>query len=173
MEGKRHRLVSARKAAGFSQERLAEVVGVERTTVMRWERGQTRPQPCARPKLARALGISDQSLAELLGEPAEPEGAASAPGPIAGEVASPYRQDFLEHSVVFPGLRSTSCGTSDRPLTTLGATWMSRASHRDGRRSSFVKPCPAAWAEPSPSTSSGSQSSSCLPALRWTGMRIP
>ncbi|MGH3521269.1 MAG: helix-turn-helix transcriptional regulator [Mycobacterium sp.] len=68
MVGKRHRLVSTRKAAGFSQERLAEVVGVERTTVMRWERGETRPQPWARPKLARALGISDQSLSELLGE---------------------------------------------------------------------------------------------------------
>jgi transcriptional regulator with XRE-family HTH domain len=79
MAGKRHRLVSTRKAAGFSQERLAETVGVERTTVMRWERGETRPQPWARPKLARALGISDHALSELLGEPAEPEGVASAP----------------------------------------------------------------------------------------------
>ncbi len=31
--GRRHRLVSTRKAAGFSQERLAEAVGVERSTV--------------------------------------------------------------------------------------------------------------------------------------------
>jgi transcriptional regulator with XRE-family HTH domain len=37
MAGRRHRLVSARKEAGFSQERLAEVLGVERSTVMRWE----------------------------------------------------------------------------------------------------------------------------------------
>lgn len=76
MVGKRHRLVSTRKAAGFSQERLAETVGVERSTVMRWERGETRPQPWARPKLARALGISDQALSDLLGESAEPETAA-------------------------------------------------------------------------------------------------
>jgi DNA-binding XRE family transcriptional regulator len=68
MAGKRHRLVSIRKEAGFSQERLAEALGVERTTVMRWERGETTPQPWARPKLARALGISDQALSELLGE---------------------------------------------------------------------------------------------------------
>ncbi|MGH3548559.1 MAG: helix-turn-helix transcriptional regulator, partial [Pseudonocardiaceae bacterium] len=47
---------------------MAEAVGVERSTVMRWERGETRPQPWARPKLARALGISDQALSELLGE---------------------------------------------------------------------------------------------------------
>jgi ribosome-binding protein aMBF1 (putative translation factor) len=66
MAGKRHRLVSTRKAAGFSQERLAEAIGVERTTVMRWERGETCPQPWARPKLARILGISDDALAELL-----------------------------------------------------------------------------------------------------------
>ncbi|MGH4007647.1 MAG: helix-turn-helix domain-containing protein [Pseudonocardiaceae bacterium] len=71
MADKRHRLVSIRKAAGFSQERLAEVLGVERTTVMRWERGETRPQPWARPKIARTLGISDQALSELLGEPAD------------------------------------------------------------------------------------------------------
>ncbi len=75
--GKRHRLVSTRKAAGFSQERLAEVVGVDRSTVMRWERGETRPQPWARPKLARALGISGQALSELLGETAEPESTVS------------------------------------------------------------------------------------------------
>jgi DNA-binding XRE family transcriptional regulator len=79
MMGKRHRLVSTRKEAGFSQERLAETVGVERTTVMRWERGETTPQPWARPKLARALGISVQALSELLGEPAQPESAVSAP----------------------------------------------------------------------------------------------
>jgi DNA-binding XRE family transcriptional regulator len=104
MAGKRHRLVSTRKAAGFSQERLAEVVGVERSTVMRWERGETCPQPWARPRLARALGISDQSLSELLGESAEPESVASAPGPIAKEGASVHRRDFLKHSVVFPAL---------------------------------------------------------------------
>jgi transcriptional regulator with XRE-family HTH domain len=104
MAGKRHRLVSTRKAAGFSQERLAEKVGVERSTVMRWERGETRPQPWARPKLARALGISDQALSELLGEPAETERAASAPGPIAGEVAPLHYRDFPEHGVGFPAL---------------------------------------------------------------------
>jgi DNA-binding XRE family transcriptional regulator len=104
MAGKRQRLVSMRKAAGFSQERLAEVVGVERSTVQRWERGERCPQPWARPKLARALGISDQELAELLDEPAKPEGPASASGPITGEVAPLYTQDFPQHGVVLPAL---------------------------------------------------------------------
>ena len=64
-------------------------------------------RPVRNPGLARnsrALGISDQALSELLGESVEPEGATSASGPIAGEAASPYHQDLLEHSVVFPAL---------------------------------------------------------------------
>lgn len=80
MTHKRHRLVSIRKAAGFSQERLAEALGVERSTVVRWERGETCPQPWARPKLARALGISDQALSKVLCEPAELKGAAAPRG---------------------------------------------------------------------------------------------
>ena len=104
MAGRRHRLVSTRKAAGFSQERLAETVGVDRTTVMRWERGETSPQPWARPKLARALGISDDALSELLSDLAEPESAVSAPAQIAEEVAPLHRRDFLKYSVVFPAL---------------------------------------------------------------------
>jgi transcriptional regulator with XRE-family HTH domain len=97
MTGKRQRLVSMRKEAGFSQERLAEVVGVERSTVQRWECGERYPQPWARPKLARALGISDQELSELLDEPANPESAASEPGPLAAEVAPLHTQDLPQH----------------------------------------------------------------------------
>lgn len=104
MAGRRHRLISTRKAAGFSQERLAEAVGVERSTVMRWECGETCPQPWARPKLARALCLSDQALSELLSEPAEPDSAASRPGPIVEEVAPLHRRDFLKHSIAFPAL---------------------------------------------------------------------
>ncbi len=74
MTGRRHRLVRIRKAAGFSQERLAETIGVERSTVMRWERGETCPQPWARPKLARALGLSGRALSELLDESTDKAG---------------------------------------------------------------------------------------------------
>ena len=104
MADRRHRLVRTRKAAGFSQERLAETVGVERTTVMRWERGETCPQPWARPKLARALGISDEALSELLSDLAEPESAVSAPAQITEEVVPLHRRDFLKYSVAFPTL---------------------------------------------------------------------
>jgi DNA-binding XRE family transcriptional regulator len=66
MPGKRFGLIAARKAAGLSQERLAEQLNVERSTVQRWEAGQSTPQPWLRPMLAEALGISHAKLAELL-----------------------------------------------------------------------------------------------------------
>src|SRR5438477_12970604 len=68
MGRKRHRLAERRKAVGLSQERLAEIVGVDRSTVVRWERGDTEPQPWHRPRLARAIKVSVEELAELLAE---------------------------------------------------------------------------------------------------------
>ncbi len=68
MKRKRQRLAQRRKMAGYSQERLAEVLRVERSTVARWERAETEPQPWLRPRLAKVLGISRGVLAELLGD---------------------------------------------------------------------------------------------------------
>lgn len=68
MKRKRHRLAQRRKMAGYSQEQLAEVLRVERSTVVRWERAETEPRPWLRPRLARALGISGDILAEMLAD---------------------------------------------------------------------------------------------------------
>jgi DNA-binding XRE family transcriptional regulator len=46
---KRGRLAARRKAAGFSQDQLAERLKVDRSTVARWESGDTEPQPWIRP----------------------------------------------------------------------------------------------------------------------------
>ena len=40
---------------------------MDRSTVVRWEAGETAPQPWARPKLARLLGVTGGELAEFLG----------------------------------------------------------------------------------------------------------
>ncbi len=63
---RRVRLAQRRKAVGLTQEQLAERLGVERTTVVRWERGGTEPLPWLRPKLAHALGVSADRIEELL-----------------------------------------------------------------------------------------------------------
>jgi transcriptional regulator with XRE-family HTH domain len=81
---KRDRLAQRRKAAGLTQEQLAAELGVERTTVVRWERGQTQPQPWLRPRLAKALGVSADRIEELLAAdaaPARPEAQAAAVPP--------------------------------------------------------------------------------------------
>ena len=51
---------------GISQEELAASLGVERSTVVRWEAGKTAPQPRLRPPLAAALQITQDQLADLL-----------------------------------------------------------------------------------------------------------
>lgn len=68
MARKRHRLAQRRKSVGLSQEGLAEFLGVDRSTVVRWERADTEPQPWHRPKLARALKVSVEELAALLAD---------------------------------------------------------------------------------------------------------
>ena len=68
MPTKRPRLVQRRRVAGLSQEALASALCVERSTVVRWESGDTRPQPWLRPKLAQALGVSLDELDGLLTE---------------------------------------------------------------------------------------------------------
>jgi transcriptional regulator with XRE-family HTH domain len=68
MTAKRQQLALRRKAVGLSQEQLAERLGVDRSTVVRWERGETLPQPWLRPKIARVLQVSIAHLSDLLGD---------------------------------------------------------------------------------------------------------
>ncbi len=63
---KRQRLCQRRKALGYSQERLAELLGVERSTVVRWENAETDPQPWHRNRIANALGVTLEQLDDML-----------------------------------------------------------------------------------------------------------
>lgn len=75
MKVKRRALAERREVMGHTQETLAEFVGVEPTTVGRWERGETSPQPWCRPKLAEALVVSLEELDGMLAEGQPAEGA--------------------------------------------------------------------------------------------------
>jgi transcriptional regulator with XRE-family HTH domain len=68
---KRLRFAQRRKALGYTQEDLAGLLGCERTTVIRWERTETEPQPWLRPKLCQALKITAEELAGLLDDAVE------------------------------------------------------------------------------------------------------
>ncbi|MGW5054787.1 helix-turn-helix domain-containing protein [Actinokineospora sp. NPDC004072] len=68
MGDKREAFAARREAMGFTQEGLAAAVGVEFSTVGRWERGALTPQPWRRPRIAAALGVSLDELHVLLGQ---------------------------------------------------------------------------------------------------------
>src|SRR5262245_48436280 len=77
--GRRERLKKARKAAGLTQEELAYRVGVDRSTVGRWEAGENEPQPWLRRKIAQHLGVTPAHLDALLDGPADRTDAAGDP----------------------------------------------------------------------------------------------
>ncbi|WP_308280891.1 helix-turn-helix transcriptional regulator [Streptomyces lomondensis] len=66
MARRRQRLAQRRQAMGLTQEGLAEHLGVDRSTVVRWEAGTASPRPWMRPRLAETLGVSVTELVELL-----------------------------------------------------------------------------------------------------------
>lgn len=87
MASKRVRLAQRRRAAGFSQEQLAQRLGVERTTVVRWESAETEPRPWLRPMLAKAINVSSIELDELLADV---------------ELGEPERSDRMSYALAHP-----------------------------------------------------------------------
>lgn len=53
-----------RIAAGVSQQRLADELGVQRNTVSRWEAGERHPSPLLRARYARLLIQLDAAISQ-------------------------------------------------------------------------------------------------------------
>ncbi|GGZ17086.1 hypothetical protein GCM10010387_07160 [Streptomyces inusitatus] len=92
-------LAERRRALGYSQEKLAQLLGVDRTTVGRWESGKVAPQPPQRRGLAAALEVSLQELDIFLKPPRaagqEAAGHQSSDPPSAGDPDEMIRREFL------------------------------------------------------------------------------
>ncbi|MFF3364864.1 MULTISPECIES: helix-turn-helix domain-containing protein [Streptomyces] len=92
-------LAERRKALGYSQEKLAELLGVDRTTVGRWESSRIKPQPPQRRGLAIALEVTLAELDALLTQPRaasqETAGHQSSDHPGAGDPDEMIRREFL------------------------------------------------------------------------------
>lgn len=58
-------IVKLRKAAGITQERLAEQIGVSVSAVSQWESGRTMPDICTIPILCHVLNVSSDELLEI------------------------------------------------------------------------------------------------------------
>jgi transcriptional regulator with XRE-family HTH domain len=63
---RREQLIAARKKIGKSQAQVAEEVGVDRTTIGTWERGEATPQPYQRPAYADSLRTTLTELDAML-----------------------------------------------------------------------------------------------------------
>jgi transcriptional regulator with XRE-family HTH domain/tetratricopeptide (TPR) repeat protein len=144
---KRRALAERRKAVGLTQEQLAELLRVERTTIVRWERGETRPLPGLQPRLAKALGVSADRLEELLaddGTPASPDGRAAAvprqlPAAVADFTGRAAQLEALtrmldEAGADAPGTVVISAigGTAGVGKTALALHWAHQVAHRFG-----------------------------------------
>ncbi len=138
-------LTQRRRAVGLTQKELAERLGVQRTTVARWERGENHPRPWLRPKLARALGVSAGRIEELLA-------AGGAPGSSQGRTTPVPRQlpaavaDFTGRSAELAALTrildevsadapgtvviSAIGGTAGVGKTALALHWAHQVGHR-------------------------------------------
>jgi DNA-binding XRE family transcriptional regulator/GGDEF domain-containing protein len=66
MGRRRDDLAARRRSRGLTQEALAHRLQVERTTVARWEAGDTTPLPWVRPRLAVLLQVTPNQLASIL-----------------------------------------------------------------------------------------------------------
>ncbi|MER5453815.1 helix-turn-helix transcriptional regulator [Micromonospora sp. NPDC002389] len=92
---KRRRLCQRRKALGYSQERLADLLGVERSTVVRWENAETDPQPWHRTRIASALGVTLEQLDDMLVDVSVAAHRGQAVKDMEREPVSPAMPDLL------------------------------------------------------------------------------
>ncbi|MFD6072801.1 helix-turn-helix domain-containing protein [Amycolatopsis lurida] len=86
MVAKRIALARARKAAGFTQEKLAEALRVDVSTIANWESGKSTPVPIKRPKLAKLLNVSSSELEDLLSRPSPHSAAQLADAPSTDDL---------------------------------------------------------------------------------------
>ena len=68
-----NRLLKYRKARGYSQEELAEKIGVSRQAISKWERSEASPDTDNLIMLAKVYGVTLDELLQGEGEPAVPK----------------------------------------------------------------------------------------------------
>ncbi|MFE1936202.1 helix-turn-helix transcriptional regulator [Streptomyces sp. NPDC059474] len=110
-------LAERRKALGYSQEGLAHVLGVDRTTVGRWESGKTEIQPSLRQKYAAALQLDLAELDALVTRPPatlpESAGSFSRDSYGSGDVDDMIRREFFRIITVAGALSALSAEESE------------------------------------------------------------
>ncbi|WP_035277793.1 helix-turn-helix domain-containing protein [Actinokineospora spheciospongiae] len=94
MGDRRDAFAARREQMGYTQESFGSTVGVEFSTVGRWERGDLTPQPYRRPRIAKALGVSLDELGALL-TPTRQASTVAVARPDLAEADDMNRRDLL------------------------------------------------------------------------------
>lgn len=109
------KITACRRRAGLSQETLAELVGVSRQAVSKWECGDAVPEPAKILLLARTFGVTtDWLLDDALGDP-EPE-----PQPCAQTLDSEPNPAPTQTQSAYPGWVDAAPGVIGRFLRRWG-----------------------------------------------------
>lgn len=116
MARRRTRFAQRRKALGFSQERLAEMLGVDRSTIVRWESATTEPQPWARARLAEIFRTTVEELSELL---LPVDGADGVEGRLSFAISRPSATDLVTVAEIRQRLLSIDASYDTQPSTDL------------------------------------------------------
>lgn len=99
MAQRRWKLAAARRAAGYTQEGIADALPVDRSTVQRWEAGKNAPLPYLWPKLARLLGLSREELLAAFTDEEQSRAASSPPPEQAVALEDMKRRTLMKWSV--------------------------------------------------------------------------
>ncbi|MEU9685363.1 helix-turn-helix domain-containing protein [Amycolatopsis japonica] len=131
MVAKRTAFARARKAAGYTQETLAEAIGVDVTTVGNWESGKSEPQPYKRPKLAKLLNVSSSELEDLLHRPSPHTAAQLADAPSTDDLRYRLQQVELAYNTAPSTSLLATASQNHGQITYLQSQVRSKRDRRD------------------------------------------
>ena len=114
------KIMQLRKKAGWSQEELAEQLGVTRQSVSKWEGAQSLPDLEKILQMSRLFGVSTDFLLkdELEAETPDP----------APDTPALRRVPLAEASRISPSAGRPPLGWPSPPSSACGAPWLSSAS---------------------------------------------
>ncbi len=99
-----NRLADLRKQHGYSQEELADKLGVSRQAISKWECGESSPDTDNLIALAR---VYEMSLDELLGNPVKKEEKQPEPETVDAEVVDPDEDEEDDYDDDIPHARKS------------------------------------------------------------------